>query len=768
LEKIDEGDTMITRLVNKILPFCFCVACFSLSAAETVIKRLNYTILTEDNPSAVCKTAANELAGILEKSYDRPIKLNGNDKEIVFFVGVSDEAIRADFAELPDVQDKFAVFRKGRSFLFHGYDDQDTKPEQSIRGQAGTLLAVYYFLTRYAGTQFFFPGEDGYSVSKDKEILFPADQDIPEPSFTLRGFSLQTKEYPYRERAMFFRRMLCSIPIWGQLDIYYVYLNKWKKRFFVEHPEYFMMRNGKRISENYPNHVPCFSNPDVIQQTVSDIIEILNREPAKKTVKIFCDAPINLCECDACKAMPERKIAGNGMNVSESVYGFQKKIADIIHQTHPDVYFLTQTKGRSYYEPPKLVNLGDRFTVNILASPHLTAVKHQAFALETAKKWQDAGMRTMIFGYPRYTDIPTKNMPVITPHFTKEYLKAFHGLTSGTAISELNNNPYSFSALNQFVQAKLLFDLNTDTDKLIKEFCAFAYPGAEDEMIRFYAEMERLYRDRKDVHFDPLCDIYSSENLQKPMRLLDDAAGKISGTRAFFDKLHADFKVFYERSLAQKEKAEELKAYNKVRLQQTENSLALPFSIQDIDISLPPDKWEKALSLQFSAPQPIENFQGSRLYLISSKSHLYVGLVADESKMSQLQAHCQQNFKGDFWSDDNFEFMLMPPDQQNYYQIVINANAYFRVLSQPGLKNATDFEMEAKAIKSPEGWAVAMKIPLAQLGKIRPGQAWKFNAFRNRLCGEKSQASGVRMLGANFHKTENYATLLWPDAITEK
>ena len=70
-------------------------------------------------------------------------------------------------------------------------------------------------------------------------------------------------------------------------------------------------------------------------------------------------------------------------------------------------------------------------------------------------------------------------------------------------VSELNNNLF-IRALNQFVQAKLLFDLNTDTDKLIKEFCAFAYPGAEDEMIRFYAEMERLYRDRKDVISTPL------------------------------------------------------------------------------------------------------------------------------------------------------------------------------------------------------------------------------------------------------------------------
>ncbi len=759
---------MIKSLAGKIPPFILSVACISLSAAQLVSERLNYQILTVDNPSATCRTAASELAGILEKTYERPIMLNGSDKAIVFYIGVSGNAILAGFTDLPGIKDKFGIFRKERDFLFYGHDDTDVDPEKSIRGQAGTLLAVYYFLTQYAGTQFFFPGENGYSVSKEKEILFPSDRDVPEPSFTLRGFSLMSTEFSYKERAMFFRRMLCSMPVWAHMDVYYVYLNNWKKRFFAEHPEYFMMRSGKRISENYPDHVPCFSNPDVIQQTVADIIDILNREPSKKTVKIFCDAPINLCECDPCKSMQERKIVGDGINVSESVYGFQKKIADIIHQTHPGVYFLTQTKGRSYYEPPKLVQFDNRFTVNILAQPHLTDVKHQAFAVDTAKKWQEAGVRTFLFGYPRYTDIPTKNMPVITPHFTAEYLRTFKGITSGTATSELNNNPYSFSALNQFVQARLLFDLDADTDRLIKEFCAFAYPGAEQEMIRFYEEMERLYRDRKDVHYDPFCDIYSSGNLEKPMRLLADAAETITGNRIFFDKLQEDFKAFYERSLAQKGKAEEQEARNKVRLQQTENPITLPYSVADIDMNSSPEQWKNAIALQFSAPAEIEDFQQSKLYLICTERNLYVGLVAAENKMSELRANSRENFKGAFWSDDNFEFMLVPPNRTDYHQIVINANGNYRVLEHPQFKDATNFEMETKAAISTDCWNVAMKIPLAQFGEIHPGQQWKFNAFRNRLCGEKRQASGVRMLGANFHNTQDYAVFQWPDVILVK
>ena len=752
---------MKKSLAATILPFILCLLSASLSAAKISSERLNYKILTADHPSAVCRIAASELAGILEKTYDNPIHLNGIDKKIVFFIGVSGEAVLAGFTDLPDIKDKFGVFIKERNILFYGFDDIGIEPEKNIRGQAGTLLAVYYFLSQYVGTKFFFPGENGYSVSKEKEILFTAECDVPAPSFALRGFSLKTGEYSAEEKILFFRRMLCSVPEWGHMDIYYVYLNNWKKRFFATHPEYFMMRNGKRISETYPNHVPCFSNPDVIKQTVADIIDNLNREPFKRTVKIFCDAPINLCECDNCKAMKERKIVGDGINVSEAVYGFQKKIADIIHQTHPDIYFLTQTKGHSYYEPPKLTKLDNSFTVKILASPHLTDLKQQTLAVDIAKKWKDAGVRTLIFGYPRYDDVPTKNMPVITPHFTAEYLRTFNAITSGTTTSELNNNPYSFSALNQYVQARLLFALDTDTDQLIEEFCAFAYPGAEKEMIRFYDEMERLYRDRKDVQFDPFCDIYFSGNLEKPMRLLEEAAGKISGNPLFFDQLKKDFQAFYERSLEQKEKAEEQNARNKVRLQETENLLKLPYSEENIDMNRSPDQWENAISLKFSAPKEIEDFQESKIYLIGSAHNLYVGFVAAENRMTELRANCQENFKGAFWSDDCFEFMLVPPNRENYYQIVINANANYRILSQPQLKDVPDFEIESKASRFPDRWTVVMKIPLSQFGEISSDSQWKFNAFRNRLCDRKTQLSGVRMLGSNFHLIKDYVVLQW-------
>jgi hypothetical protein len=159
-------------------------------------------------------------------------------------------------------------------------------------------------------------------LSKNLPVLFAEKSDIPSPSFDLRGFSLKSKEFTSEEMKIFFRRSLCCIPAWGHQGLYYIFMYNWKKRFWTTNPEYFMMRDGKRVSEKYPLHIPCLSNPDVIKQTAADIIEKINAKPSIQTVKIFCDAPIYQCQCSRCKASKERKLAGHDEDSGEEMYGF--------------------------------------------------------------------------------------------------------------------------------------------------------------------------------------------------------------------------------------------------------------------------------------------------------------------------------------------------------------------------------------------------------------------------------------------------------------
>jgi hypothetical protein len=290
---------MVLKKITAVLAFCTMV--LSLSAGQVTVNRLNYTIVLPDNPSAACKLAGTELAHFLEKIYAKPILFNGDTGPVTFYVGVSGEAIMKGFTDIPEMRGKFGVFHKDRSILCHGWDDAGVAPETRNWGEAGTLLAVYYFLNRYAGVDFYFPGENGFSLRKEQDIEIAQLTDIASPSFEVRGISVNPSEFSAAEMMLFFRRSLCSIPRWARIDTYYGFFD-WEKRFWEFHPDYFLLRNGKRVWEKYPLQGLCLSNPEVARRAAADIVEDLSRNPWKTTVKLFGDQPMNQCQCARCAA----------------------------------------------------------------------------------------------------------------------------------------------------------------------------------------------------------------------------------------------------------------------------------------------------------------------------------------------------------------------------------------------------------------------------------------------------------------------------------
>jgi hypothetical protein len=760
----------------------FFIAVLSLSAGQVTVKRLNYTIVLPDNPSEACKLAGTELGYFLEKIYAKPILFSGDTEPVTFYVGVSGEAILKGFSDLPDMRGKFGVFRKDRSILCYGWDDDGVAPEKQNWGEAGTLLAVYYFLGKYADVEFYLPGENGFSIQKERLIEMEQAADIASPSFDVRGIAVNPGEYSAADMMLFFRRSLCSIPKWARIDRMYSF--DWKQRFWESRPDFFTIRNGKRVWEYSPIlQGLCLSNPDLARQAAADIVEDLNKNPQIKTVKLFDDKPLNQCQCERCAESAERTYARVDTESCEEFYGFQKRVADIVHQSHPGVFFLTQAKNQSYFKPPRLVQLDDSFAVSIVTRQHTTRMVDQEFAIEVAKMWRNAGIKTTFFGYPRWSDVGTRQMPIITPQFLAEYLRAFYGLSHGTQISELRSSPYSFSAINQFLQAKLLFDIRADLNALIHEFCAFAYPGAETEMAEFYETMEALYVQREDFKRDAFVDIYQPENLENPMRLLNAAKEKVAPGASFFAKLHADFAVFYQRSLEAQGTAakvrEELEREREKMALRAKASPPPPLTLAKgvVSFDAAPDTWPGAVRHELLSLSAKMEGQKTNVYLARDGDFLYLGLVAAENKPEAVVANCQQDYSMALFHDDGLEFLLLPPDSSSYYQIGINSAGHHTVLnrnispagaSQRKFAPDRTFQMESKGEKLAEGWVAKAKIPLAQFAPADLKKPWRFNVYRSRFAGGKWEPSGVMLLSNKFHQDfEFFPQLIFPEAAAE-
>ncbi len=531
-----------------LVVYLLLTGCNDLSQRKVLYERLNYKIITPVHPTRVQMFAAEELNSFLKKTYSKPVKINGETKDIEFIVGVDNANIPE---ELKKQGEEFGVFVNDNSILFAGYDDKDVDPEKNYKGRAGTLNAVYYFLTKYTGAEFYFPGDSGYLLKHDPAIEIKSNYDIPSPSFEVRGISIRNKEYTKEENILFFRRLLGNIPYWAKKDLYYYYLGKWKKRFVKTHPEYLGLYNGKRYSGKYPYHLPCFSNPAVMRQSINDIIDAIKSDPTIRTVRIFADCPLQFCQCENCKAMPERKFIGETKENGEMVYGIVKKIMDGVHKLYPDIQFLTQTKlytqSGSYFNPPRLVNMGRQCTVLHLTMRNRVPGFDHSKEVEVAKAWSGDSVRLILKSYERFPSAGT--FPVIKPHLDQKFFKLFKGIALGAVDSDASVKvPYSFSALGQYLQMKMLFDIDVDIDKEIAEFCEFAYPGAAEEMTSFYSEMESIYSKRKDPYKNMLDDIYCIDNLKKPMQILEVAAGKVNAGSEYFKRLYTDFSNFYRLS----------------------------------------------------------------------------------------------------------------------------------------------------------------------------------------------------------------------------
>lgn len=402
-----------------------------LNSKKVLESRLNYKIILPNNATQIQKLAAKELKTFLKANYTKAIVVNNTREPLTFFVGGSCDAVNNELVpELPE-NSEFGVFRQGRNFLFFGKDD-NIDPNKSLRGHAGTLLSVYYFLQKFTGIKFFLPGKKGFALCKNRNIIFKNNIDIPKPTFSVRGMYLKTDGYSRDEMTLFARRMLCSVPIWANAQRRYMLLN-WHKRFPKTNPEYLALVNGKRDGK-YPNHIPCTSNPMVIRQVAADIIKMLNKNHNIDTIALFCDGPLRPCECTKCLNSQERKLC-NAPDFSEDYFAFLTKIANIVTAYYPDKNLTSLTKRGLYCRPPTTIKWNPRVAVDVLTNWGIP-VKNFAPRVSDLKLWKKAGVRTTIRGYryPRY-----KDYPIINPHYLATYFKTFAGLTDGTLRSDCYN-----------------------------------------------------------------------------------------------------------------------------------------------------------------------------------------------------------------------------------------------------------------------------------------------------------------------------------------
>ena len=723
--------------MKKLLTSLLLIAGIVYAGGAEFAKALNYRIIVPDKASAIEKAAAGELKLHLGKTFSAPVKLNGKTPgTITFFVGSSKEAAAAGFKNL-QYKGEFAIFKKGDSFFFAGIDTPNFDIFKLV-GECGTFHSVSYFLQKYAGVIFFMPGAQGIKYAKNPELKFASDVDSPVPAYGVRGFQSAGKGCSKEEAMLYFRRRLGRVPAWTKHNYYYTFLNKWNKR-FKDKPEMFALHEGRRVNEKYPRHFPCTSNPAVVDQVVQDMVEVLKKRPSVDSVRFFCDAPVRSCECTNCRNSPAGKLVTDHDH-SETVYAFFCQIANRLVKYKKNLTFHVQTKGSVYCHVPRTEKLPPNTVISVLTGHFLPVDFVRMRAL--CDSWRKAGARVIIYSYPRAPEM--KSFPLMNPYRIADYFKNFRGAAEGTNISEGRSKvPYSFSALNTYIQSSLMFDTALDTDKMIDRFCLLAAPKAHKELKSFYTAMEKLL-EGAGFRDDPRFNCYSIERLGAPRALLGKALAKEPDNK-FLKQLCADFDNFIKEIDQTGPAVEKYKKAMKAH-----NASAARRKLVKLS--------EKSVSFPFVPFRVYEDFQEGEVQLSQEKDSFKFKAVCKENQMQHLRAVCTQNHTGQLWGDDVIEvFLSKPSSGWPYIHMTFNAKGFYRIQNYAAPRQVSEmngFPVKTKGSVGKDAWSIEALVPVKALAAVTENGKVKISFCRSRaISGNRTaQLSAVqKSISGGFH-----------------
>lgn len=192
----------------------------------------------------------------------------------------------------------------------------------------GALFAVYDFLESYLGVRFFGFGESGELLPKQSSIALQPAERLLKPDYRFRiannnnfeatndqmlrkvvdwsvknrfnTFLIGVDEVAQMAMDEFSKR---GMEVWGGGHLWSQFTPA--KTFFVTHPEWFPLINGKRTFTGDKRTITfCYSNPDAMRMFVTNACAYARKRPV---INVFAcwqeDGPQNWaqCQCDGCK-----------------------------------------------------------------------------------------------------------------------------------------------------------------------------------------------------------------------------------------------------------------------------------------------------------------------------------------------------------------------------------------------------------------------------------------------------------------------------------
>lgn len=502
-----------------IIILCSVLICAMSTMASNVLfknGKSKYQIAISAEASSSEQTAAKELQAYIKQigGVELPITnlLNSNGPKI--FVGYNDRVSQLVGKQdiTPDYEG-FTYCNKGKHLIIYG------------GSKRGTMYGVFSFLEDQFGVRWYTP--NCTKVPKLKKWDFVTLHHSEEPAIQYRYSNYFVTENVSQWSAHNKENMKWE-PVdnlYGNIEAYWNAHTMGQlvtaKEFFKEHPEYFALRNGKRID----NGQLCLSNPNVLDICKKRLFEKMKSLPGYKIFSLSQNDNQSFCECPNCKAIEERYGGHSGL-----IIWFVNQVADEAQLLFPQKYIGTFAYQYSR-KPPVGIRPRDNVVVRLcsieccFAHPIIAECPQNKAFVDDMKAWSKIAPHLFIWDYivdyAQYI-APWPNFQVLGPN-----IQTFreHNVIGVFEEAQYQSGGAEFDEMKAWVANKLLWNPQQDVNVLVKDFIDGYYGNAAPKIMEYYLLCQSLVN--QQTHFgiytrenDP---IYSDEFVQKGFSIINGA-----------------------------------------------------------------------------------------------------------------------------------------------------------------------------------------------------------------------------------------------------
>ena len=386
--------------------------------------------------------------------------------------------------------------------------------------QKGTLFGVYTFLEKYLGCRMYSPTVK-ILPKMDRIIIGKIyDKEIPAIRFRDTHYKV-TWDQEYSDWHKLSHDEKGGRPAWGSFVHTFNSLVP-PEIYFKDHPEYYALRNGKRI----PTQL-CLTNPEVLKVVVQNLRKKIAENPGALYWSVSQNDNENYCMCDDCKALNSREGSPSG-----SIISFVNQVAD----QFPDHMISTLAYEYSRKAP---ASIRPRKNVNIMLCsiemrrdiPFADATDSVSTSfVKDVKDWSNIASDIIVWDYViQFPNLisPFPNLFVLQPNLQ------FFAKNGVTAMFEQGNRETGgeFAELRSYLISKLMWNPNAGADSIMNDFLNGYYWKAGSYIRQYIDEMTR-----------------ASLSAEKPLRIF--GSPNEASTTYLTPALIADYKRLFDQAEA--------------------------------------------------------------------------------------------------------------------------------------------------------------------------------------------------------------------------